>query len=695
MTTSQAVPHDLDLRLRAVGLRVESAKLLAATVSKWVRNEGPESAVKRLKDLKTAFVQKCAGQSAQLSWIRHSNGIPKGPFRVLWELSESGSFRKTVVAYNAMMCYASIMLPRKAPPTRAQEKKFLDSVRAAPLSQPVVADETRRVCSCTKHFPKYREVKVKEDGISFGLVRGPQRGDDSAQKWFDKHTANLLNTETGRILQSFPEVQAVMPPALREEIWEFYHPWHGMNRNWRDADPDQCDVPIGVIGTTQEPGMKCRLFAAPNIWVQAALEPLKKGLLRMLKESEWDCSHDQSKGVYWAQAQLRAGATVYAVDLSDATNNFPWELQARFLLSLGVTPSAVALLHFVSRAPYRKVWGEKDTIAWTKGQPLGAGPSFMAFALTHAALVMRCEKDEGLQPGTAFRVLGDDIIIAHEGVHTRYRQALSRLAVPVSEAKCLTSSRVTEFAGKLIFREGVAHGYKYRRMSDVSFLDVIRTLGLSALNRFFLTKDQFETALLLRDVPEPEGLGFNPEGLPLSIRTRWLLELQELLRDGADLRFHTERRTRWIRFFYQTGNLVLNQTAHRAWGNYTPDGVDLTYESIGDQPISGDTALRISQVTGAPVVLPVGRNDTLSGLPLVGEMPNVGDPRPNRVLPPRIRALAKARMLDSEEVVRLLEGSSGFNTMNARERMTLLTTRFMTMRRRPRKGNRRMVVKGC
>jgi len=129
--------------------------------------------------------------------------------------------------------------------------------------------------------------------------------------------------------------------------------------------------------------------------------------------------------------------------------------------------------------------------------------------------------------GSTFYILGDDIVIADEEVHRRYRGYLGVLGCPVSESKCLVSTVASEFAGKLITRDHVYHGYKYREISDISFLDVMRNLGPQALS--VLSAPQRAYAELVWEVPEPYGLGFNPSGRPYAERYAEYLHLVEAL----------------------------------------------------------------------------------------------------------------------------------------------------------------------
>jgi hypothetical protein len=326
----------------------------------------------------------------------------------------------------------------------------------------------------------------------------------------------------------FPQVTKTLG-EVGEEYFDLTAPWNGSKLDWKTVQPSE--DPIGVIGSTQEPGAKLRAFASPNWVLQAAMEGMKQSLLEALRLCPWDCTHDQSKGVIGVQKWLAEGKTCFSVDLSDATNNFPLELQLMVLRFIGIPDTDLRLLELVSRSPYRLTWDKERLVTWNVGQPLGAGPSFMAFALAHAVLALSAEIAAGIPRsdlGSTFFILGDDFITCDDKVHASYRKLLGAISVPVSEGKCLTSPVAGEFAGKIITESHVYHGYKYREISDISFLEVMRNLGPQALS--VLTEIQRGYAELVWELPEPQGLGFNPRGRPLAERYAEYLHIMDALK---------------------------------------------------------------------------------------------------------------------------------------------------------------------
>lgn len=556
MTKSQALGDDLCVKLRMVGLSRQVVLPLVNHITRQVRAEGPENVVKRLKVLKQAAIDMLAGGEPKFPWVSHTAHGPRGPWRPVWTLLSRSSFKHKKRAFNAVMVYASLVLPKRAGPTRTQERKFLDSVehtktevfrRQVVLKEAMRKDRFRSGAQALKkalvsrdwnprmayHIPDIREYLVQRYGAEEVAVRKRET-----------QLMNFLGGSCGLAIHSFPQVQRCLG-ELGEDHFSLTHPWNGAHLDWRKVRPD-VEHTIGVVGSTQEPGFKFRAFASPSPVVQCAMEGLKNNLLAALKLLPWDCTHDQEAGVRRVQEWLKAGHTVHSVDLSDATNNFPLSIQTALLKYLGVKEEDVKLLELVSRSPYRLTWDQDTTVTWDVGQPLGAGPSFMAFALAHACVALDAEISVGVTPGSSFLVLGDDFITNNDAVHAAYRSRLGELSCPISESKCISSNQIGEFAGKVIGPKYIYHGYKFRDVSNLSFMSVVRTLGSQAISRKLLTPDQYSYCQLVKEMPEPWGLGFNPSGRPFADRYADYLDLAEQRREAEPIRITAESlKTKW------------------------------------------------------------------------------------------------------------------------------------------------------
>jgi hypothetical protein len=152
-------------------------------------------------------------------------------------------------------------------------------------------------------------------------------------------------------------------------------------------------------------------------------------------------------------------------------------------------------------------------LTWDKGQPLGLGPSFGAFALAHHAVMREISADP-----REYVLLGDDIVIKQPRVAAKYMEYMQEsLGCPVSMSKTLESDQVAEFAGKVITSSAVFHPYKWRETSDRNFLDLVRNMGPNYIK--LLQRRQRDVVTKIAEVPEwAGGLGWNPKGKPLEDR---------------------------------------------------------------------------------------------------------------------------------------------------------------------------------
>jgi hypothetical protein len=276
---------------------------------------------------------------------------------------------------------------------------------------------------------------------------------------------------------------------------------------------------VGRVNYTFEPGLKTRFFAAPNVVLQRALEPLKDGIFKVLKRLPWDCTHSQHKADDLIIGHMQRGKTCHTIDMSKATDNFPWEYQKTVLNMVmntrdSYTRELVGLLTtIVERGQWHLDSGRNlRRCRWKKGQPLGLGPSFPLFALTHGLVLLSL--NEGRWDSTFF-VLGDDVIILDDHLAIRYKKWLSVVGVTISEQKTFSSNTVGQFAGKTYTPYGAFWVPKWVEFTKDNVIDVCAWWypGLSEV----FPKDR-KTIDRVLSLPSPLGNGWNPTGLSLDDR---------------------------------------------------------------------------------------------------------------------------------------------------------------------------------
>jgi hypothetical protein len=518
-------------------------------IARWVRLSGPEWTVERLKALKLEYITRLAGEPVLAPrFRRNKEGYPSGVWSFLMKRTHSPKQIRSTL--HILMVYSSMLGHNM---TKKQKEKFFGSMLSKDTTG--LAARFRKFPGWFKpgtfQLPPHRPfiLQCKAPSKSALSTYGVSiRQDDSYGQF-----AAFCHSDLSRMaVSSFPLVfQDVIPVEayryLTNPLWAYQggFPIKGI--------PETRHV-VGKLGFIQEPGYKLRAIANPNAVWQASLNPLKELCLSILKVLPTDCTHDQTSGVLAIQDWLKDGKTCYSVDLSDATNLMPRHLQIQLLkdwMCKLIVPKdkerfkqCVEVFDFVSGAP----WYFKDTngkhcrASFRRGQPLGLGPSFPVFALTHNIILWGiCQQVKVPADGT-YRILGDDVVISHPEVHRIYRETLRNLGCKVSEAKCLVSAKVAEFAGYIITCNELYQPLKWREVSDMSFIDIARNFGKDSYQWF--SKTQRKVLDTLAPLPEDlGGLGWNPHGLPLDERlstpvASWFLD-RALLPDKVIVRYRT------------------------------------------------------------------------------------------------------------------------------------------------------------
>jgi len=476
---------------------------------KWIECSGEEWTVSRMKAIKLDFVRLKAGLEPVHNWISFSNGSFKGSIKGLqtWCSFHKKRWSKAIQLLQIYTtCISSSVTP-------SQERKFLDGVQKENSPIPESISTMVRVAAHylglnIPYIPLPRPLAL-EQFSDMRFAPHPNGRTYPERDCVLEGLSYLTQTQFGWSIRA--RYSAILD-AVMEGI-EF--------EDLRDA-PEVIDFPdsVGRIGIIQEPGFKLRAVANPGRVYQQALRPLGESLYRILQTLPWDCTHNQSLPFDIIRNALRNSTMVHSVDLSGATDYFPFDLQLEVLDKIIRQKEHINLFRDISRGSW--LYGSR-TIRWTRGQPLGLHPSFASFALTHGLLLFALNN---FKHENAFFVLGDDVVILDSHLHTRYRQVLNELECPISEPKSISSTKLAEFGGKIITSDSVINQLKWRSVSDDSFLDIVRNIGPKAL--FLLKPRQRKIARILWEVPDFfGGLGFNPSGKPLDIRVAEALELLE------------------------------------------------------------------------------------------------------------------------------------------------------------------------
>lgn len=551
------------LRLRAAGLTTSQAQAITLKVQLWAEECGEEWAVDRVKELKRSLLHHYAGLSPvkDHSWIHYGRSGPKGPFSVLFRMGRK-RFRK---AWNCIMVYSGLVFNH---PTLRMTNRQWVKMRDAVMRPPVNHEALVEGISWVHKSPLSVRINVSADeGLPLMWYKpSPSRRAPVGQR-------------------TVPDIQGVIRSLdclSRRATWTSQN-MDILQGTLRGIDPIERDVlecnlederksgspplaedyrPLmGVIALIQEPGMKLRFAANPYRVYQMALEPLGKALYDALKRVPNDYTFDQNAGVEAIQQLLQDGYPSISMDLSNASDNIPLDLQLELMSRLGVSTRWIQFYRDCCRGDWylTSVRGGLATrISWTVGAPLGLYPVFASFTLWHHSLVQSCFHDLGTPKVGGkwpYAIIGDDLWLGDTEVANLYVARMSSLGVPASTSKGLVARNVADFAGRVITPNEVIQGFKWKgRCSDESFVDLCKNIGPGAL--ILMKPRQRRVISYIAELPEPYGLGWNPLGIPLDERLSPTIERLW----SRDERVRTfERGATWInRILYAAG--FLHQT---------------------------------------------------------------------------------------------------------------------------------------
>lgn len=533
MVFDQKLQGTICHRLHVFGVPPVWHQPFAVCVDRWIHCSGVDWTVKRLKSLKVDLYRVRSGLTPLTPCAKNKYGEPKGVIGSLFRyaLKSERNFQSVV---HTLMVY-SLFKHEKL--TRAQQEKWKKAVDAP--STPIPSTIQSRLAI-------WMNDRIKRHSLTLGLPRPIMTHRGSLSK-----KAPLLENKSIQQDRSGLTSLIYFSTGAHYDLWRRYrslysHVTDGVDINAfkycvNDAIfPDHQQVWGGEIHFLQEPGLKLRAIASPFLVHQEALRPLGMALYSFMRTLPWDCTHDQSKPVSHVQAALTSGRMIHSVDLSNATDYFPLEVQLQVLTHLIGDHPSIDLFSEISRSLWRSSIGKTR---WSKGQPLGLYPSFAAFGLSHGILLASLLRKE--YEGE-FYVLGDDVIILDDSLYAKYIETLELLQCPYSPEKSISSNKLCEFAGKVITGNQVLPSYKWRELSDDNFLDILRNYGRRAVS--LLSSSQRNVVDKVKHLISPIGLNWSYPGSSLesmSAATRAIY--RQIDRDEQSL---TELYSTMLRNFY-------------------------------------------------------------------------------------------------------------------------------------------------
>jgi hypothetical protein len=480
-------------------------------VVKWAESSGEEWTIDRCKSIKLDLIRLRSGLEPVSSWIKHGRKSHFGGIIGAIERRALSSDKQFNSMIQLLQVYSWFIAKGV---TQKQSQKFLAGVLAEPPPQDSIqlSNETIDLGFAKANLRKVNFMPNPKPLVEFlpsPTRRAPLLTGSVPE---DKGVIDSLNylwfSRKGRShYQRFKKLYDYVMQGL-----DWWNTWlYKVSGPYGPMPNISEEFLVGRIGLIQEPGYKLRAVANPGRVFQRVLEPFGDTLYRLLKVLPWDCTFDQSKAIPAIQQKLSCGCVVHSIDLSGATDYFPLDVQEHLLRKL-FPRQWVDIFLEISRGTWEMPgFGQ---VSWKRGQPLGLYPSFGAFALTHGCLLLGLLNKEY---DSEFFILGDDVVILDEELAQRYRTLMGMLHCPISESKTILSSTLSEFGGKIITSNDVIPQYKWRTISDDSFIDICRNLGRRS--RKLLRSRQRAVIDQISDLPEClGGFGWNESGRSLESR---------------------------------------------------------------------------------------------------------------------------------------------------------------------------------
>jgi hypothetical protein len=484
-----SVKYEVAERCKAMHLPHQLALLFEREVNKWLKGSGELWTVNRLKSLKTDLIRQQGGLP-MLTWVKKNRfGQTAGVIGSMFRFSQKGP-KQFLAVLNSLMAYSAL---KPGKPTEKHIESLHQNLNAKPVAVfhiPVsvrvpdiqIEELTPFIfySGCpSKSAPLFPKGSTEQSGDLQWETRWLQgKGNrDFFLRHFSLYEPCFRGLATPlEIIDNLFEAGNCLTDYRDGIPEEFsYSSWEVSMRSclFPPVSSDSIVSAGRIAGLDKDGGWKMRWVANPHRIHQHVLEPFKQRLLNLCHKLPWDCTHDQSKAVPAIQDRLKNGGQVHSVDLSSATDLFPLNFQEYVLRELNTShrwQQYVDLFIELSRSQWK--FGD-SWVSWKKGQPMGLGPSFPSFALSHGLLLNFLA---GHRPGLFF-ILGDDVVILDDEVYNYYVRVLETWEVPISTSKSLSSTKVAEFGGSVITADYVFPMYKWKNIDDENFLAMMKLFG--------------------------------------------------------------------------------------------------------------------------------------------------------------------------------------------------------------------------
>lgn len=213
---------------------------------------------------------------------------------------------------------------------------------------------------------------------------------------------------------------------------------------------------LGTLTTVEDKG-KYRTILVGHWAIQLKTKRLADFLRSWLWEQPEIASGDQTKMSTFILTNLENGRYMMSIDLSNATDRLSRDFQIKLLASMGVPVSYFKFLELPAAYRFEEFEPEKGkglgTVEYSNGQPMGLFVSFPMFELAHYVIT----KWAVAVTDATFSICGDDLVISCRKedapkIFERYRTLIERFGGVISVPKTVFSETLAEGVGALFLK---------------------------------------------------------------------------------------------------------------------------------------------------------------------------------------------------------------------------------------------------
>jgi len=503
--------------------RIPSSQILTEIwinqVECWENSNGPIWTIRQIKMIRQLVIsylsEKPQKEVKQIIGINRSNGLPKS-ITYLHKLIESKD------KDNLRFVFTLLSISRTIP-------GWIDP-NLETITKPSNPDS-----KLISELESYMEVFLKQNGWKFSL---PIEMNPEHMLFSSKSGPNGTATRTSLFdLVTMPEtlLEVLRATNIKELVGKYkdlLSPdrvkfYHAVQQNWpkyqkltkedKRISPswfDQFKVnPIighcRKLSIVQDPEAKSRIIAIFDFWSQTYLRQIHKIHFRFLRQFSTDKTFTQDPYI----SGKPEGHKYYSFDLSAATDRFPRDLQKRLIAKMFGEETACQWEHILTAEPFYVPWTE-GFIHYEVGQPMGAYSSWTTFTITHHLVLQYIHFKLKLDK-YYYQILGDDIVIYHDGVANEYQNIMNGLDVEISLPKSCISSNMYEFAKRIFISGTEITGIQLRGFVEnyKQYHLLYQTVYELVYNRGYLTVDNITIPdviyILMRIMKRQEKFALN------------------------------------------------------------------------------------------------------------------------------------------------------------------------------------------